>query len=183
MNIDKALEDALQVFQHVGGFSDEDKKLLKKHGSDFIPFIPAITDSFYQQLMNEEQTAKHIEGRVDTLKATHITWITDLFSGEYDNTFIETQLRIGVTHVKVGISPLFVASSMSYLRSGLTKVVEKELSDNIESITDLSSAIVKALDLSHFLIDYAYEKERLQRLTQVTGLSLPLLENLISLKA
>ncbi len=183
MSIDKALKDALRVFQNIGGFNDVDKALLKKHGSDLVSFIPAVTDAFYQQLLEEEQTEKYIEGCVDHLKETHIAWITSLLSGNYDDTFMETQLRIGVTHVEVGIPPLFVASSMSYLRSGLAKVVEKELSDKVESIADLSGAIVRVLDLSHFLIDYAYEKDRLKRLTQATGLSLPLLENLIALKA
>lgn len=182
MGIDKALEDALRVFQHVGGFSEQDQALLKKHGVDLIPFIPVITDGFYQQLIDEEQTEKHIEGRIDKLKETHIRWITDLFSGSYGDTFKETQLKIGMTHVKVGIPPLFVASSMSYLRSALTKVIEKELSDRVDNLSDLSSAVVRVLDLSQFLIDYAYEKDRLKRLTEVTGLSLPLLENLISLK-
>ncbi len=62
-------------------------------------------------------------------------------------------------------------------------MIEKELSDKVESVTALSSAIVRMLDLCHFLIDYAYEQDRLKRLTQATGLSLPLLENLMMLKA
>jgi len=182
MSIDKALEEALRVFQHVGGLNDNDKTLLKKHGADLLPFIPEITTEFYKQLMSEAQTAKYIEGRVESLKTTHITWITTLLSGNYDNNFLETQLKIGVTHVAVGIPPLFVASSMSCLRSALAKTVTKELSGSADITVDLSSAIIKVLDLSHFLIDYAYEKDRLKRLTHATGLSLPLLENLIALK-
>ncbi|NOY73509.1 MAG: hypothetical protein GXP14_14275 [Gammaproteobacteria bacterium] len=182
MGIDKALKDALRVFQHIGGFSDTDKALLKKHGPDLISFIPAVTDTFYQQLLDEEQTAKYIEGRVEHLKATHINWISSLFCGDYDDAFMEAQLKIGVVHVEVGIPPLFVASSMSYLRSAMAKVIEKELKDKVQCITELSGAIVRVLDLCHFLVDYAYEKDRLKRLTQATGLSLPLLENLIALK-
>jgi len=71
---------------------------------------------------------------------------------------------------------------MSYLRSAMAKIIEKELKDKVESIAELSGAIVRVLDLCHFLIDYAYETDRLKRLTQSTGLSLPLLENLIGLK-
>ncbi len=182
MSIDKALEEALRVFQHVGGLNDKDKALLKKHGADLLPFVPEITTEFYKQLMSEKQTAKHIESRVDSLKTTHIAWITSLLSGNCDNNFMETQLKIGVTHVAVGIPPLFVASSMSYLRFALAQTVTKEFSGSAEVTADLSSAIVKILDLSHFLIDYAYEKDRLKRLTQATGLSLPLLESLIALK-
>jgi len=179
---DKVLQDALRVFQHIGDFNDEDKALLKKYGPDLTPFIPAVTDAFYNQLTTNEQTAKYIEGRMDSLKKTHTVWITDLFSGTYDDAFMEIQLKIGTTHVVAQVPPLFVASSMSYLRSAMPELVQKELGGKIENEVMLSTAIVKVLDLCHFLIDYSYEKDRLKRLTDVTGLSLPLLENLISLK-
>lgn len=182
MSIDGKLKGALEVFQNVGGFNDADKALLKKYESDITPHIPKLTDAFYQQLLDEDETSQHIEGKLDMLKKTHTAWIVNLFNGEYGDAFLETQLKVGIVHVEQKIPPLFVAASMSYLRSSLPKIVETELSGVIDSHSDLSSAINRVLDLCHFLIDYAYEQDRLDKITLTTGLSRPLLENLIALK-
>ncbi|MBI1194644.1 MAG: hypothetical protein GC138_02180 [Gammaproteobacteria bacterium] len=59
-------------------------------------------------------------------------------------------------------------------------LIEKEVGS--AGACRLSSAVLRALDLCQFLIDHAYEQDRLRRLSEVTGLSGTLLENLITLK-
>ena len=71
---------------------------------------------------------------------------------------------------------------MSYLRSAFPKLISQQLNESDNSSGELASAILKVLDLCQYLIDHAYEQDRLQRLTDATGLSRPLLENLIALK-
>lgn len=182
MSIDENLEEELRVFKNVSGLSENDQGKLKESSSVILPHIAAVTDEFYEQLAAEPRTAKYIEGRVDLLKSTHIQWLEALFSGECNDEFIESQLRIGRAHVTAKIPPLFVASSMSYLRAAFPKLISQELNSNDNGAGELASAILKMLDLCQYLIDHAYEQDRLQRLTDATGLSRPLLENLIALK-
>ena len=182
MGIEETLEEDLRVFKNVSGFTDADAEKLSNSASLITPHIAAVTDEFYKQLGAEEKTAKYIEGRVDILKTTHIQWLEALFAGNYGPDFVEAQLRIGRAHVSAKIPPLFVASSMSYLRGAFPQLINQKM-DNHEDASALSSAILKLLDLCQFLIDHAYEQDRLKRLTEATGLSRPLLENLIALKA
>ena len=182
MSIDETLQEELRVFKSVSGLSEQDQTILKESASVIVPHITAVTDEFYKQLAAEPKTAKYIEGRVDLLKTTHIQWLKALFSGNYDEDFIESQLRIGRAHVTAKIPPLFVASSMSYLRSAFPRLISQQLNESETSSGELASAILKVLDLCQYLIDHAYEQDRLQRLTDATGLSRPLLENLIALK-
>lgn len=180
MSLDKPLEDAIHVFQNVSGFCETDQALLAEGGKILLPHIPGITDAFYEQLMSEPATAAYIEGRVDYLKGKHIHWLEGLFTGKFDEEFIQNQLRIGRAHVDAKVPPLFVASSMGYLRAAFPAVISKEAGD--ADADKLSSAILRILDICQYLIDYAYEQDRLDRLTEATGLSRVLLENLIALK-
>ncbi len=184
MAIDKTLADAVAVFTNINGFSDQDKRNIAKGAALIVPHIPTMTDEFYKQLMAEPLTAEYLEGRVDHLKKTHVQWLEALFVGQYDTAFYESQLRIGTTHVTAKIPPLFVAASMSYLRAAFPRIIEQEFKGGVgeESAGAIAGAILKTLDLCQFLIDYAYEQGRLSRLSTATGLSRPLLENLISLK-
>jgi len=183
MSIDENLDEELRIFKKVSGLSENDENTLREAVSVILPHIGPLTETFYEQLTAEPKTAEYIEGRVDLLKKTHTQWIEALFSGNYDEAFIESQLRIGRTHVSAKIPPLFVASSMSYLRSAFPKLINQEFSNDEKKAGDISSSVLRVLDLCQYLIDYAYEQDRLKRLTDATGLTRPLLENLIALKA
>ncbi len=183
MSIDESLDEELRIFRNVSGLTERDESTLRDAASVIVPHIESLTEKFYEQLSAEPKTATYIEGRVDLLKKTHIKWIEALFSGNYDEEFFESQLRIGRTHVSAKIPPLFVASSMSYLRSAFPKLINQEFNNDDKMAGEISSSILRVLDLCQFLIDYAYEQDRLKRLTDATGLTRPLLENLIALKA
>jgi len=144
-----------------------------------------LTDKFYGQLVSHPLTNQHIEGRLEALKSTHQQWMIELFSGPHDEAFFARQEVIGVVHVKVKIPPLFVSSSMSFLRNEIVKVLHTASeSDEItcEQFQAASSAILRLLDLCQMLIDSAYDAERLRLLSEATGMKPRLIENLIALK-
>ena len=108
---------------------------------------------------------------------------TELFSGDYGETFMARQRRIGEVHVAAGIPPLFVAASMSFLRGAFPEEIEFAARAVGEPIGICTGVVLRLLDLCQYLIDSAYEAERMRRLTAATGMSLVLLENLISLRS
>lgn len=167
---------------HINGFSATDAEHLKHVGEFLIPKIPKITDKFYERLLAEERTKVFVEGRVEILKKTHILWMEKLFHGKYDHDFFVSQQKIGEKHVAAGISPLFVAASMSFLRGALPEEIEDAAKAIGESVGICTGALLRLLDICQYLIDSAYEAERMRRLSSATGMRLPLLENLISLQ-
>ena len=176
------LESKINLFRSVSDFSVSDYDNINSFGSLLIPHIPQITEQFYERLAAEPETAQYIEGRVEELKRTHIKWLEDLFSGNLDEVFVESQLRIGRAHVEAKVPPLFVAASLSYMRSVFPLIIERQIYGSVNGVGALAGTVLKILDLCQFLIDYAYEQDRFDRITRATGLSLPLLENLIALK-
>lgn len=172
----------LQALTSINGLSDEDFRHLAHLGPMVKPHIPSMTDAFYDRLQAEPQTAPHVAGRVEQLKTTHIAWLTSLFEGNYGEDFVARQERIGKAHVVAKIPPLFVAASMSFLRAAFTELLDKlALEQAGESVGRCSGAVLRLLDLCQYLIDRAYEEDRLDRLVEATGMSRRLLENLISL--
>ena len=172
----------VQTLIHISGFSPEDEEHLGHLGKHLVPRLPELTDRFYERLLADERTRPHVEGRVEQLKKTHIAWLTELFAGDYGEAFMARQRRIGEVHVAAGIPPIFVAASMSFLRGAFPAEIEIAARAVGDPIGICTGVVLRLLDLCQYLIDSAYEAERMRRLTAATGMSLVLLENLISLR-
>ncbi len=132
-----------------------------------------ITDGFYAELAKDAIASKIIEGRVGGLKATHKVWMEELFNGEYGDAYFDRRYRIGQVHVTVKIEPYFVEVVTSYLRRSIVEVLVTEKPEAIP-------AVLAVLDLDAMVIIGAYQEDRLNRMSEVTGMSPSLLENLMS---
>lgn len=177
--------ESVELFRHINGCAGGDTEAIQAISPILVELIPRLTDEFYDQLLSHPKTRKHIDGRLDALKSTHSQWMTDLFTGPHDEAFFTRQELIGVVHVRVKIPPLFVSSSMSFLRHEIVHLlhIKAEMGDlTCEQFEAASSGILRLLDLCQMLIDNAYEAERLRLLSEATGMKPALIENLISLK-
>lgn len=167
----------LDVLLDVNNFTPADVTKLHKLKAVVEPKLPALTDKFYEQLQGNEVTAVFLEGRVDALKATHLQWMTDLFSREFNEEYIAFLWNVGRVHAKLHIAPLFVAASMSFLRSEFPNVITPEVAAELGfSQAELMSSVLKILDINQFVIDNSYN----DRLLEVTGISKKLLQRLMS---
>ena len=145
----------LKTFIHIGGLCKEDQDIMTRVGPGIVSHIPLLTDRFYEILQGDQQTAPYIDGRLDVLKKTHIAWLQDLFSGDYDEAFIHRQEKIGEVHVKVRVPPLFVAASMSFLRAALPLVIAENMSDQ-HDMRKAVAVLLRLLDFCQYLIDRKY---------------------------
>lgn len=168
-------ESTFTTFQNVSGFSAEDLATLAKIGPVVSPNLPRLTDLFYERLSADPATAAMIEGRVDILKTTHIAWLNELFSGIAPEILVEHQERIGRSHVRAKIPPVFVAASMSFLRSMFPILFGAVLSEKTE-LTTATAAILRTLDVCQYLIDRTY----LQCLMNNLGIKPVLLNRLMT---
>ena len=175
------MDAAFETYVQMKGFlqfDDSDSERLKSLAPVFAKHGPGITDAFYDALLAMPATAGIIEGRVDMLKKTHIAWMGELFNGEYDRAFFERQFKIGQVHVTQNINPEYVEGVTTSLRLGGRKAIADELGETGEAAAAFES-LVKVLDLALMTINLAYQEERLDRISTVTGMSRKLLENLV----
>ncbi len=167
----------LTTFGHIGGLCNEGQAVLAELAPKLEPHLPAITDEFYRLLAEDAQTAPYLEGRIDALKATHLHWMKDIPSGNYDDTFISRQEKIGEVHVKVRVPPHFVAASMSHLRAALPLLIQRVEADSTRAAHAIKS-LMQVLDLCHYLIDRKYSETLMDNL----GISPALLNRLQTLR-
>ena len=168
-------ENTFKTFQNVSGFSAEDISVLAKIGPYVSPNLPRLTELFYERLQVDPATAVMVEGRVEILKKTHVAWLNELFSGIDAETLVAHQELIGRAHVKAKIPPVFVAASMSFLRSMFPNLFGAVLADKSD-VTAATSAILRTLDVCQYLIDRAY----LQCLMDNLGIKPALLNRLMT---
>ena len=127
--------------------------------------LPGLNGLEFARLLRKDEIAgKIIAGRVDGLKATHKVWMEELFNGEYGDAYFDRRYRIGQVHVIVKIEPYFVEVVTSYLRRAIVEVLVQEKPEAIP-------AVLAVLDLDALVIVGAYQEDRLNRMSEVTGMS------------
>ena len=167
----------LDVLLDVNQFTHKDIDRLHKLSPLIEPKLPELTDKFYAQLENNHITAVYLEGRVEGLKTTHIQWMKELFSMEFNEDYIKSLWNIGRVHARIGIPPLFVSASMSFLRSEFPKFITAEDANAVGCTqVELISSVLKILDINHFIIDGSYY----DGLLEFTAISKKLLHKLMS---
>lgn len=169
-----------QALKQFLGFAERDAENLRSLAPIFERLGPAITDAFYETLGRNPDTAKFLEGRVDQLKRTHRQWMSELFAGEYGEGYFESRLRIGLAHVRIGLSAYWVEAVMSVIRSEGLKAMAQEISDPNE-LADKAASLARICDLDLAIINLSYGEDRLDRLSEFTGMKRVLIENIISI--
>jgi len=159
------------------GFGPEDAQNLRTLAPLFKAHGAAITDAFYERLAANSDTAPLIEGRVDKLKQTHMRWMDGLFLGDYGDPYMEERWRIGLVHVRVGVPPWWVEAVTSFLRSAGFGLISGAFPG--DPGVALGQSYLKILDIDLWLINLAYNDERLARLCSFTGMSRKLLERCV----
>lgn len=166
----------LDVLLDINNFTNEDINKLQQLQSVIEPQLPSLTERFYVQLQNNETTAVFLEGRLEALKVTHLQWMKDLFTREFNEEYVAFLWNIGRVHAKLHIAPLFVAASMSFLRSEIPNIISEDIAKGLNSDrAGLISSVLKILDINQFVIDGSYN----DRLLEATGISKKLLQRLM----
>lgn len=170
------LERFVQLKEFIG-FGADDARNLRALAPLFEAHGAAVTDGFYKRLAATPDTAPLIEGRVDKLKQTHRRWMASLFQGEYEQPYFEERWRIGMTHVRVGIPPWWVEAVTSYLREAGVGLIAGNF-PGVEGVAR-GQSYLKILDIDLWIINLAYNDERLARLSNFTGMSRKLIERCV----
>lgn len=162
------------------GFGPDDEKRLEM----IRPWVEAngtkVTDAFYETLTATDHLAPFVEGRVEKLKKTHNKWMIELVTGPYDDDYFQSRWRIGEAHVRIGLDPIWVDGTMSLIRNKVLIGLAETESDAAK-LAEAQGSLIKACDLDLAIINLAYAEDRLDRLSNFTGMKRKLIENIIRL--
>lgn len=156
-NITTTDDADLAEFLSHNGFSQVDADCLQTLFPLVNPALPALTEAFYERILNSDAMRPFVEGKVDSLKQTHLRWMGMLFSGPFDDQFVKIHEHIGEVHLKQKIPPLFVAASMAFLRAEMPKLLTPELlAKTSYQYADCTASLLRLIDLCQFLVDRTY---------------------------
>ena len=98
------------------GFTDEDARALKL----IRPLVEAsadhIVDKFYANIEHYPELMKVISdagSNLERLKGAQKRYLLEMFDGEYNDSYFERRLKIGVIHNKIGLTPRWYLGSYS----------------------------------------------------------------------
>ncbi len=123
----KISDAEIQSRLELAALSLRDFELLK----DVLPLINSKVDSIVERFYISQLAIDDIAvliGDADTLhrlKGAQHQYILDLFSGQYDSTYVNNRLRIGMVHKRIGVEPKLYLSAISSLKLILFDVLDK----------------------------------------------------------
>jgi hypothetical protein len=128
------------------GFSDGDARLLQSVGSSLEPYLPAMSERFYDQITQHPEAGKVFTGgqeQITRLKRTWQGWARRLFLGPFDEDYAAERYKIGVRHVLIGLPQRYMISAMGVVRIHLPECLGEIL----------RSEPARAHSLSEFLLE------------------------------
>jgi uncharacterized membrane protein (DUF373 family) len=144
-------------------FTDEDSELLLSLQPLAEENLERFSREFYDYLYSLPETTKILNSSNRTrLNNMHNNWFIQLFTGIYDNHYMNHLTRIGHAHVKVGLSVHFVNASMNQVRRFVLGLIDENYSDRDQRRL-LREAVEKILDMNLDVMSTSYREEEMKK--------------------
>ena len=178
-------QDFIKLTQYAkmfAGLTPEYETLLQEVGPQITPHLKEITEDFYRHLLSIPEAQAYLEGRVESLKATHTRWLEGLFAGSLDAGYTERMYNVGNVHVKVNLPVEFMSGGMTLINNRLIALVVNLFGDDLSHCTKVLTAISAATGFSLITMQQSYQEaslaEELEKFLKISGMSRTLFKNL-----
>lgn len=149
------------------GFDAQGASALRRFQPRAERLFATAVDDFYEAIERDHEARKVIAGgesQVVRLKGTLTTWLRSVFSGVYDQAFLERHSKIGQTHVRIGLPQRFMFSAMARLRCHLAGGIAQELGHEPAFAAETTRAMHQLLDLELAIMLESYSDQWATRL-------------------
>lgn len=136
---DREIENRLTYLTMTRDMCDQLVKLKPIIAGD----IDLIVKEFYDYLIEYDEIA-HIIGDSESLarlKKYIRRYILELFDGKYDTEYVQTRLRIGLVHKRIGVAPKFYIMAVKHLLNLLRQRLVQASSKKCRLCEDRISAV------------------------------------------
>ena len=101
------------------GLKADAPQALSAFWAEVEPALPGILDDFYRVLGTIPELAEKIGGQTERLKRAQTEHWRRLFQGTFDEVYLESAHRVGLTHNRIGLDPLWYLAGYGYFLSRL----------------------------------------------------------------
>ncbi|MGE0760226.1 MAG: protoglobin domain-containing protein [Pirellulaceae bacterium] len=165
-------QDAYSRFQQMQtyvGWTPDDPERIRRLLPLVRPHFPGLISDFYAAIQRDVRAARVITGgaeQIQRLKGTLTRWLEELFSGQFDQDYIERRWKVGWRHVEIGLDQVYTNLALARLREGLLHAILENWTDGIAELGLAIQSLNRALDLDLAIILDAYAAEYNERQRQ-----------------
>jgi uncharacterized membrane protein (DUF373 family) len=157
----------MRTFQEIKDnyqFTELEAEILKKLQPVMEPHLDRMVGDFYNYFLEFPDAAKFLKdpARLEQLRTSHRTWLLSLFIGPFDERYYARLKRIGMAHVRIGLSAHFVYVGMNFVRKRFQQIIDTEVEPLKREAAE--SALHKILDLNLDVIARTYHEEEVRRI-------------------
>lgn len=130
------------------------------------PTFESIVDDFYEEIARQPAARQVITGgerQIAALKQTLLTWLENLFTGPFDEGFVERRFRVGHRHIEIGLAPYFPLVALARIRAQLMSEVINRWTGSAGDLAKAVGSLNRILDLDLTIIEIAYQTEATRR--------------------
>lgn len=145
---DKSLLEQMQIHdleitrrKELLGLTKADEQILVNAQPLITREIENIVNEFYRQETAIEEVALII-GDSETLhrlRTSQVRYVSELFSGHYDETYVNNRLRIGLVHKRIGVEPKYYLSAVKILKEILQQTVSEHVGNGLNTEATLTA--------------------------------------------
>lgn len=158
---DEAILDDLMTLMNL---TAEEREALATVKEQALADAPQMVDAFYERLLAHPHTAEYLAGQVEHLRSTLENWFVQLFAGEYGQDYVQSRLKIGRVHVRIGLPVRYPLAMMDVMLSFGEQVAAHSAQADLAL-----TAFRKLLALDIAIFNQAYENTQLQHLAETVG--------------
>jgi diguanylate cyclase (GGDEF)-like protein len=139
------------------GFGPADAAALMRARPLLLPVLDAVVDEFYRKQTENDDIALII-GDSETLRRLRLAqrhYLDELFSGIYDEEYVNSRLRIGNVHKRIGVSPRYYLPAVGALRELVRRAIDTHV-PGAGHAARVKSAVEKLIDFDTALVFDAY---------------------------
>jgi len=147
------------------GFTQADAEALLWSRSIVQRALDDIVERFYDRQTSIYEVSVIIgdSETLNRLRAAQRNYIAELFSGNYDQEYVNGRLRIGLVHKRIGVEPKFYLSAVKSLRDILASVLRENIQER-EIFIGTLAALDRLLYFDTDLIVSTYLRSMVQEI-------------------
>ncbi|MBI4455309.1 MAG: hypothetical protein HY644_05350 [Acidobacteria bacterium] len=161
------MENFLEIQRYIN-FTEQDVAILKRLAPIMQPHLPKMAERFYSEIPKHPEAFKVFREpeQIDRLRRSLQRWGTELFTGVYDEKYVQQRYQIGHIHVQIHLPQKYVISAMALVREYFHQVINQEI-DDAPFRMQANISMDKILDIDLNLMCEAYFSTSMQALREI----------------
>jgi methyl-accepting chemotaxis protein len=151
--------------------TEADCKLLQKFKPVIEKHADMIVDGFYENVSRYPELTEIIKqagSTIERLKITQKRYLLEIFDGKFDDEYFANQLRIGIMHKKIGLTPRWYLGGYSIYVQLINPLIVRRFWYNPRKVLALQAAVNKVIFIDAQLAIDTYTAALLDDVMQVS---------------